>query len=172
MTAEVSSFIASVDVALCLSIAAVLISLATFTVGYSQMKIASAKVKLDLYNKRLSVYLATLDYYQSAYGKTDGAMKSKSVEFIKCYRESQFLFDPKDGIFETLTRIMTSGNKILVYEDTKSGEMPNISKDTEYLLHEKSVEARLDFEKDLLELEKQMMKYINFKVVRGWKFWW
>ncbi|AWY43626.1 hypothetical protein DKY63_28375 [Pseudomonas putida] len=36
----------------------------------------------------------------------------------------------------------------------------------------KSVGARLDFEKDLLILEKQMMKYINFRVVSGWKFWW
>ncbi|WP_162634931.1 hypothetical protein [Pseudomonas putida] len=114
-----------------------LIGFATFTVAYSQMKIASAKVKLDLYNKRLSVYLVTLEYYQSAYGKTDGTMRAKSVEFIKCYRESQFLFDSKDGIFETLNRIMTNGNKILVYEDTKSGDLPNISKDTVHLLHEK-----------------------------------
>ncbi len=39
-----------------------------------------------------------------------------------------------------------------------------------HLLHEKSVEARLDFEKGLLILEEQMTKYINFRVVRGWRF--
>jgi hypothetical protein len=98
-------------------------------------------------------------------------MREKSVEFIKCYRESQFLFDPKDGVFDTLKRIMTSGNQILVYMDTKAGVHPNISQDTAYLLHEKSVEARLSFEKDLLILEEQIAKYINFRLVRGWKLW-
>lgn len=169
MATEAANIVISTDITLYLSIAAALISLATFTVGYSQMKIASAKVRLDLYNKRFNVYVATLEYYQSAYGKVEGSMKAKSAEFIKCYRESQFLFNPKDGIFDTLNRIMTSGNLIHVYEDTKAGRQPHISSDTTHLLHEKSIDAYLNFEKDLLILEKQMAKYIDFRVVRGWK---
>ncbi|WP_047528493.1 hypothetical protein [Pseudomonas sp. 11/12A] len=157
------------QVTLVVSSVTAMIGVATLVVGYSQMKIASAKVRLDLYNKRFNVYVATLEYYQSAYGKVEGSMKAKSAEFIKCYRESQFLFDPKDGVFDTLKNIMTSGNKILVYEDTLSGAQPHISSETTHLLHEKSVEARQRFEKDLLILEEQMAKYIDFKVVRGWK---
>ena len=170
MATEAASVMTSTDITLYLSIAAALISLATFTVGYSQMKIASAKVKLDLYNKRFNVYLVTLDYYQSAFGKVEGSMRERSVEFIKCYRESQFLFESKDGVFDTLNRIMTNGNIILVCEDTKAGLQPNISSDTAYILHEKSIDARLNFEKDLLILEGQMAKYIDFRVVRGWKY--
>lgn len=68
MAVEAASTVATnpiyADVTFYLSIAAALLSLATFVVGYSQMKIASAKVKLDLYNKRFSVYLAALEYYQ------------------------------------------------------------------------------------------------------------
>jgi len=140
----------------------------TLLVGIAQMKIASAKVKLDLYNKRFNVYLATLEYYQSAYGKVEGSMRTKSVEFVKCYRESQFLFDKNDKIFETLNRIMTLGNKILVYEETQSGAT-NVSQETEHLLHEKSVEARFAFEKDLILLEGQLAKYISFKTITGWR---
>lgn len=147
------------------------VGLIALTVAWSQMRIASAKVKLDLYNKRFNVYLATLEYYQSAYDKVEGGMRSKSVEFIKCYRESQFLFNPEDGVFDTLKRIMTSGNQILVYEETISGAQPSISPETTHSLHEKSIDARLSFERDLLILEKQMAKYINFRVVRGWTFW-
>jgi transcriptional antiterminator len=165
-----SSSITIANITLYLSIAAALISGATFTAGYSQMKIASAKVKLDLYNKRFNVYLATLEHYQSAYGKVEGSMKSKSIAFIKCHRESQFLLATNDGIFETLTRIMTNGNAIIVYEDSISNSQPNTSSETRYLLHEKSIDARLNFEKDLLILEKQMAKHIDFSVVRGWTF--
>jgi len=170
MATQAANVVSSTDITLYLSVAVVLISLATFTVGYSQMKIASAKVKLDLYSKRFNVYLAALEYYQSAYGKLDGGMRAKSVEFIKCYRESQFLFSDKDGVYDTLKRIMISGNQILVYEDTKAGLQTNISSEATHMLHEKSVEARLSFETDLIALEDQMAKYINFKVVRGWSF--
>ncbi|MBC8784422.1 hypothetical protein [Pseudomonas fluorescens] len=137
-------------------------------VAVAQMKIASAKVKLDLYNKRFNVYVATLEYYQSAYGKIEGSMRVKSGEFVKCYRESQFLFDKNDKIFDTLNRIMTHGNQILVYEETQSGAT-KVSQETAYLLHEKSVDARLAFEKDLILLEEQLAKYINFKTISGWR---
>lgn len=145
-----------------------IVGVATLLVAIAQMKIASAKVKLDLYNKRFNVYLATLEYYQSAYGKIEGSMRAKSVQFVKCYRESQFLFDKDDKIFETLNRIMTHGNQILVYEETQSGST-NVSQETAYLLHEKSVEARSAFEKDLILLEEQLAKYINFKTISGWR---
>ncbi len=35
-----------------------IVSIVTLSVAWSQMRIASAKTKLDLYNKRFSVYLA------------------------------------------------------------------------------------------------------------------
>lgn len=145
-----------------------LVGVATLVVAWSQMKIASAKVKLDLYNKRFSVYVATLEYYQSAYGKVEGDMRAKSAVFVKHCRESQFLFDKNDKIFETLNRIMTHGNQILVYEETQSGAT-NFSQDTVYMLQEKSVDARRAFEKDLLLLEEQLAKYISFKTITGWR---
>lgn len=159
------------QVAMVVSIVGGVVGLIALTVAWSQMKIASAKVKLDLYSKRFNVYLATLEYYQSTYGKIEGAMRAKSVEFVKCYRESQFLFDKDDRIFETLNRIMTHGNQILVYEETQSGAT-NFSQETTYMLHEKSIDARLAFEKDLILLEEQLAKYISFKTITGWRMFW
>ena len=154
-----------------ISVVGSVVGLVALTVAWSQMRIASAKVKLDLYNKRFNVYLATLEYYQSAYGKVEGSMRAKSVEFVKCYRESQFLFNKKHGIYDTLSRIMASGNQILVYEDAISGAKSNISPETKKILLENSVGARLNFEVDLQVLEKQIARYINFRVVRGWTLW-
>jgi hypothetical protein len=169
----VSSAITNTDITFYISIAAALISVATFTVGYSQMKIASAKVRLDLYNKRFNVYLSALEYYQAMWKQTDDDLKQKGAEFIKCYRESLFLFSTKDGVYETLTKIKNSGSVVSNYENLKQADSginshgPNMD-----ILHKKSVEAREKIGNDLQELEKQLEKYINFRVVDGWSFWW
>lgn len=144
------------QITLVVSSVTALIGIAGFVVGYSQMKIASAKVKLDLYNRRFNIYLATLEYYQSAYGKTQEGMKDKAINFIKSYRESLFLFDVTGGIHETLGRIKDSGAIISAYKEAKSDENWPLHYDKKgmSMLHEKSVEAYAKFEADLLLLEK------------------
>ncbi|VVO61253.1 hypothetical protein PS862_00829 [Pseudomonas fluorescens] len=160
----VSSVITSTDVTFYLSIAAALISLATFIVGYSQMRIASAKIKLDLYNKRFNVYLATLAFFQSVYDKDAPSMNAKYDEFAKCCRESQFLFDEKDGVFETMRKLIKIGGDILSYDRSLSGA----DADATLMLNQKIDEAKVAFGKELIRLEDQLTKYISFKTIAGW----
>jgi hypothetical protein len=149
------------------------VGLIALTVAWSQMRIASAKIKLDLYNKRFNIYLATLDYYQSAYEKTQEDMKVKAIAFIKSYRESLFLFDSKDGIYKTLERIKDSGAAISTNKEANADNNWPLRHDQQamYQLHQRSIEAYTQLDKDLKLLEKQLAKYINFRVVRGWTFW-
>lgn len=174
MVTEAVSAVASnpiyADVTFYLSIAAALVSLATLSVGYTQMKIASAKVKLDLYNKRFNVYISALEYYQAMWKQTDVDLKEKGAEFIKCYRESLFLFSEKDGIHQTLTKIKNNGGIVSTYEEYKrAGHGPHSAGNFD-VLQEKSGDARVKIGDDLQVLEKQIAKYIDFKVVRGWSF--
>lgn len=158
-------------VTLVVSIAAVLVSIATFSVAYSQMKIASAKIKLDLYNKRFNVYLSALDYCQATWNEPHEKIKERGNQFTKSYRESQFLFETSDGVYETLGKIQQNGSRIHAYEKHKYERENNLTNDRLVLntLHESSMNARLDFDKNLLTLEKQMEKYIQFKTITGWK---
>lgn len=173
MATDVVSTVVSIpiytNVTFYLSIAAAMVSIATFVVGYTQMKIASAKVKLDLYNKRFNIFLITVEYYFASYGKTDEDMKEKSRDFVKGCREAKFLFDKDDGVYDTLMRIMGHGSKIQAYEDAASGATPNVCDDARRIMHESSVNARSDFDKDLHTLEDQLTKYITFKTVTGWR---
>ena len=157
---------------LIVSIAAALVAFAGFVVAYSQMKIASAKVKLDLYNRRWGIYLAALDYYQSAYDKTEESMEVKAVGFIKAFRESVFLFDSKDGITKTLEKIKDKGAIILARRQASEDKNWPMQYDKKAMgiLTEKSADALMGFEVDLLSLEQQMAKYINFRTVEGWAF--
>lgn len=157
-------------ITLILSITTVLISIATFSVAYSQMKIASAKTKLDLYNKRFNIYIAALDYYQATWYKSLEEIKEKSIDFTKSYRESQFLFEESDGVYETLGKIQRNGSQIYTYEEHKYEIENNLTRDRLDLesMHKDSTQARADFENNLKILEKQIEKYIQFTAVRGW----
>jgi hypothetical protein len=137
------------------------------------MKIASAKIKLDLYNKRFNVYLSALDYYQATVKKnnTHEEIKECGDQFAKFYRESKFLFEQSDGVYETLKQIQQNGSRIQFYEQHKFERDNNLTNDRHDLpaLGERSANARDDFEKNLLKLEKQIEKYIQFTTIAGWK---
>jgi hypothetical protein len=44
-----------------------LVSLVAAYVGYCQLRIANAKLRMDLYNKRFAIYTAALDLHQACY---------------------------------------------------------------------------------------------------------
>lgn len=155
-----------------ISITTILISVATFTIAYSQMRIASAKTKLDLYNKRFNVYATALDYFHATWDQPHEKIKERGNQFNKSYRESQFLFEPSDGVYEALGKIKQNGSTIHFYEQHKYERENNLTKDRHDLskLLDASVIARYDFEKNLQNLERQIEKYIQFKTITGWKF--
>ncbi|CRM23895.1 hypothetical protein [Pseudomonas sp. 8 R 14] len=171
MAADVVSTVVSssiyTDMTFYLSVTAAMVSIATFVVGYTQMRIASAKVRLELYNKRFNIFLSALEYYQAVWEKGDGSINIKSAEFVKCYRESQFLFSDKDGVYDTLTKIMSFGSALENNREIR--EVDPISNHSNPIpLRDKGYDARDRMGEELKKLEKQMAKYIDFKVVRGW----
>ncbi|ALU60445.1 hypothetical protein ACA40_11450 [Pseudomonas syringae pv. lapsa] len=147
------------------------VGVAALFVAIAQMRIASAKIKLDLYNRRFSIYVAALDYYQSAWGKTEKNMTEAGSNFVRAFRESVFLFDRNDKIYETLNRIKDHGNAIGFNKNASSSENWPMKYDhpTMTILKQRSDRAYEEFEKDLLLLERQLQKYINFKTISGWR---
>lgn len=147
------------------------VGLIALTVAWSQMRIASAKIKLDLYNRRFNIYVAALDYYQSAWGKTDKNMTEAGSDFVRSFRESVFLFDRSDKIYETLDRIKNHGSAIGLDKNANSGENWPMKYDSSAMtiLKQRSDLAYEEFEKDLLLLEHQLQKYISFKTISGWR---
>lgn len=142
------------------------VGLIAVTVAWSQMRIASAKTKLDLYNKRFNVYLAALEFYQYAYADSRTDLKEKSDKLTHAYRESKFLFDSKDGIHEILGKIQKGSSVVKAYEDhRRNGGFDGAR---ESMLLKRQGEALLDMAKDLLALEEQLGKYLRFHNVRGW----
>ncbi|MCF8825473.1 hypothetical protein KIP45_05085 [Xanthomonas campestris pv. raphani] len=157
-------------VTLLLGVCALFVSTATFLVALSQMKIASAKTRLDLYNKRFNIYLSALEYYQAVWGLSDKPLDRCTQDFIKSYRESQFLFKDTDGIYATLTGIKDTGSSATHLERIIRETEQKAGSDLLELgdLREQRIQQLNDFEQSLISLEKQLSKYIRFEEASGW----
>ncbi len=142
------------------------VGVATLVVTWSQMRIASAKTKLDLYNKRFNVYLAALEFYQYAYSDKRVDLKQKAEKLTHAYRETKFLFDSEDGIYETLGKIQKGAGVVKAYDEYR--REGKFDMDRESILIKRNGDALLAMEKDLLTLEEKLEKYLSFQNVRGW----
>lgn len=160
----------SSQVTVVVSVVGAVVGLIALTVAWSQMKIASAKAKLDLYNKRFGVYLAALEYYQCAISEARKELREKANKLTHAFRESKFLFDAKDGIYETLARIQKNGGVVRVYDDFQKDGNAYKHNNATATLQDKYATALQNMEKDILALEEQLKDYLSFYNVRGWKF--
>lgn len=158
----------SSQITVIVSVVGAVVGLIALTVAWSQMKIASAKTKLDLYNKRFSVYLAALEFYQYMHSDVKDDLKTKSNKLTHAYRESKFLFDAKDGIYETLGRIQKLGAPVRAYDQYRKNAIDDPERAMK--LFDQSQAALLDMEKDIYLLEDQLKEYISFHNVKGWTF--
>jgi hypothetical protein len=156
------------QVTMVVSIVGGVVGLIALTVAWSQMRIATAKTKLDLYNKRFSVYLAALEFYQYAYSESPTDIKEKANKLTHAYRESRFLFDTKDGIHETLGRIQKGSGAIIGYENLKQNHNMIGPPKSVAIISDRYSTALSEMGKDLLALEEQLKDYLSFHNVRGW----
>lgn len=149
---------------LVVAISTCFIGIITSIIAYSQMKISSAKVKLDLYERRFNVYVVALNYYQVLYLKSIEEENICKLELVRACRESKFLFNEDDGISEILDTIRNTGEQIGQYVDfaeTNGYLNPNNP-------YKEALYAPTILVKNLEELEEKIKPYIQFENVRGW----
>lgn len=160
-------------VTLAVAISTCFIGIATSIIAYSQMKIASAKTMLDLYEQRFNIYVAALNCYQVCCKKQPEEILKCQYELIKSCRESQFLFKRDSNIHDILSEMLKDTNKIgeyisyakenghlnTIYLRTKENELCKLSDD-----------AKVEYKKKLFDLEEKVKPYIQFENVKGWTF--
>ncbi|EKT4082964.1 hypothetical protein QEG29_001173 [Stenotrophomonas maltophilia] len=148
-----------------------ILGLATLAIALSQMKIASAKTKLDLYNKRFAIYIASLDYYHALLNESNAAAKEKSIAQSKGYREALFLFNKKDEIYTTLSEIEGKGASARSYAEQIANLEGSQAASELASLQEKRKGVLGDIGQLIDKLEKQLEPYLRFKAASGWFFW-
>ncbi len=149
------------------------VSALTFCIVFAQMRIASSRVRLDLYDKRFEIYQAALELYQAIWEWKWETIQPLERRFIRAFRASQFLFDEKDGVYRTLEQIkdcnaaITADGKARAGMDDIGGD-PEAVKQYSRLLTGAAGKASIEFETLLKQLETQLRKYLDFNRIDGW----
>jgi hypothetical protein len=138
------------------------------TIG--QYVVNKERLRLDLYNRRFDIYSRALSFYHALL-KFDPAKKRDNFdllqnEFIRGYRESQFLFDKKDGVYDMLGEMHSRSFKIIGFRE-RGGDL--LSTPEYYLkMQQEMLEAMRWFnETAIFELERRIARYLYFpKVTR------
>ena len=102
----------------------IFISAAVGVIGYFQYAINKSKFRLDLYNRRFSIYEKSLEYFQSYYSRHSDpeAVERSSKGFIRAYRESVFLFGADSNVYKTLTELKDTLGFLLQFNEKFKSE--------------------------------------------------
>ncbi len=143
---------------------ALVVSIVGGVVSALSLAATSAKLKLDLYNRRFKIYEDVLALFQTVYRDWNEEESTPLAHaMIRSFRESKFLFDKEDGIYEVISQINQAYAKHAGYHKHKSN-----CDETNRLLHENAVQGREDYMKLLETLENKMAKYLDFHKIHGW----
>jgi hypothetical protein len=133
-----------------------------------QAETAHARLKLDLYDKRFNIYATTLDLYEADMKKELADIEAAEFPFVQAFRESLFLFDGKDGIYDTLNAIKDAHSAISAHERGNlkvKNEYDESARVLSNMLAERGAQGRKDFETLLMTLEGQLAKYLDFRKI-------
>ncbi|CAI3949688.1 unnamed protein product [Commensalibacter communis] len=149
------------------------IGFCSLVVAYTQMKIACAKTRLDLYERRFGIYVSALNCYQACSKEQSEEILRCQYELIKSCRESQFLFKRNDSIHKILSEMLDYTNQIGSYVSRvkKYESLNSAYLEIELKRYKKLTDdAKAVFQKKLFELEDKIKPYIQFENIQGWTF--
>lgn len=142
----------------------ILISIAIALIGYLQYRVNSHKFRLDLYNRRFSVYEKALAYYQSYYSSDSKVefIDECACDFIRAYREAKFLFGGDSRVCQQLTVLKETMN-FLVQFDRKFKTVPRDP--DEYKEWSKQKQSKPELHAIMETLENELLPWIDFKKI-------
>lgn len=129
-----------------------------------QARIARDKLRLELYERRWSVFKSIFAFYYAMIG-WEGTDEQKAARdrFFMAYQESAFLFDPADEVEAILKGLNDKGRKVMDYREGLYDDFePKLKSER---LQEVSRIQTYDFEEGLAKLRSAMVKYLGFQRV-------
>ncbi|WP_145731675.1 hypothetical protein [Nitrospirillum pindoramense] len=79
--------------------------------------ISSEKLRLDLYERRFSIFVSIFDLYEIVIGWSNSPDQHLvRAKFLRAHQEAFFLFPKKSGIYEILTDIKGMADKVIGFK--------------------------------------------------------
>ena len=142
----------------------ILISGAVALIGYFQYRINSHKFRLDLYNRRFSVYEKALVYFQSYYSSDSSVefIDECARDFIRAYRESIFLFGADSSVYQQLTVLKDTLSFLIQFDREFKSEPLDPDK---YAAWSETKQSKPDLHTIMAALENALLPWLDFKKV-------
>lgn len=144
---------------------ALVVSIVAGGVSIFGLAATTAKLKLDLYNRRFKIYEDVLALYQVMYDEWDDEKVEKLERaMIRSLRESRFLFHPDDGVYDVILKFKNLNAKNSGYYRHRQ----QFSSEALSSLGKAAADARMACDPLIIELEDKLMKYLDFRKINGW----
>lgn len=145
---------------------ALIVSIVAGGVSIFSLAATTAKLKLDLYNRRFKIYEDVLALYQVMYDEWDDEKVEKLERaMIRSFRESRFLFHADDGIYDVILEFKDLNAKNSGYYRHRQ---QFINSEALSSLGQAAADARMACDLLIVELEDKLMKYLDFRKISGW----
>ena len=142
--------------------APILISAAVAAIGYFQYQVNRQKLRLDLYNRRFTVYEKSLAYFQSYDPTAESIDSCARNDFTRVYRESVFLFGEESEAFKALTVLKDTLGCLIACDKRLKSEQCSEARS----VYSKKKESQQDPETIMLALEKALLPWLDFKRIQ------
>jgi hypothetical protein len=140
----------------------ILISFCALLTALFSLFISGEKLSLDLYNRRFDIYVRTIRFYHALLkyngGIEDGTFATLRADFILASREAKFLFGPKSGVYDLLSRLDKESFKITGRRSVPMG-LP-LEQESEF--NKEFFDARTLWNTKIEPLEDLMAPYLNY----------
>jgi len=134
-----------------------LLGLVVAFIAYQRLVTARNKLKLDLYNKRFSIYADTLEFYQELVAGHPSAKARK--KFMISKESSYHLFSNNREIYKLLDRMNSESLKITDYKN-RDNEMEGSPKD-KMDMSQDSINTIKWFNQQIPSLRDMMSEYLD-----------
>ncbi len=153
--------------------ATVVIAIYVAFIGTAQSRTARAKFRLDLYERRLNIYLSAIDLWQALteWGELpDEQRAAKRRLFIHAVRESRFLFADNPSVLRTLEEINKRSFKITGFVEELS-RWAETNPEGYVIAYNEKEESVVWITEALNRLESKLTPYLAFeeKNIKHWR---
>lgn len=125
-------------------------------IAYQQLITNRNKLKLDLYNKRFSIYSDTLNFNHEL-NEENGSTTEMLRKFIDSKEASKFLFSDDPSIYDLLNKIHKESFKVNGYK--KISNYPASENKSFDNMHD----ALIFINNNIPVLQEKLQKYLSFK---------
>jgi hypothetical protein len=155
-----------------ISVATAIVAVIALVLSYRSSQDNRDKIRLDLFNRRFTIYQRTLVFYQELIGWRDEQSQKNLIQpFIEASREALFIFPRDSGVYEHLQQFWKHATRIIQHKEmialvSKAEMMLYEDEDaaaTRTRLREERHESSLWLLTSMDRLEKLMQASMSFK---------